>query len=55
MLEHFPPATVLAIVVVVVVVVVDVVDVVVAIGIDFHDFRFPTAVHLKEPVDVFRV
>jgi hypothetical protein len=49
MLEHFPPATVLAIVVVVVV------DVVVAIWIDFHDFRFPTAVHLKEPVDVFRV
>jgi hypothetical protein len=57
MLEHFPPATFLAIVVVVEgdVVVVVVGDVVVAVWIDFHDFRFPTAVHLKEPADVFRI
>lgn len=32
-----------------------VVDVVVANWIDFHDFCFPTAVHLKEPADVFRI
>jgi hypothetical protein len=30
-------------------------DVVVAVRIDLHNFRFPTAVHLKEPAEVFRV
>jgi hypothetical protein len=54
MLEHVPPATFLAIVVVVVVVVL-VVLVVLAIWIDLHDFRLPTAVHLKVPADVFRI
>jgi hypothetical protein len=44
MLEHVPPATFPAVVVVVL-----------AIRIDFHDFFLPTAVHLKEPADVFRI
>jgi hypothetical protein len=48
MLEHVPPAPFLAIVVVVVVVAI-------AIWIDLHNFFLPTAVHLNEPADVFRI